>query len=50
VDGLNLDEMLGDLRRLVETESPSDDPGALRRSADVLAEVITSRLGPGVEL
>jgi len=50
VDGLNLDEMIDDLRRLVETESPSDDPEALRRSAEVLSEVITSRLGPGVEI
>ena len=50
MDGLNLDEMLDDLRRLVETESPSDDPEALRRSAEVLAEVISSRLGPGVEI
>ena len=41
---MNLDEMLDDLRRLVETESPSDDPEALRRSAEVLAEVISCLL------
>ena len=50
MDDLNLDEMIDDLRRLVETESPSDDPEALRRSAEVLSEVITARLGPGAEI
>ncbi|MGA1766023.1 MAG: M20/M25/M40 family metallo-hydrolase, partial [Ilumatobacteraceae bacterium] len=45
-----LDAMLEDLRRLVETESPSDDREALTRSAEVLAQILTERLGPGVEL
>ena len=49
LDGM-LDAMLDDLRLLVETESPSDDRDALMRSAEVLARIITERLGPGVEL
>ena len=34
----NVDRMRDDLRQLVELESPSDDPSALRRCADVIAE------------
>jgi glutamate carboxypeptidase len=40
-----VDELLHDLERLVGAESPSRDAGALHRSAEVLAEVIRSRLG-----
>jgi glutamate carboxypeptidase len=35
---LHVDEMLADLRALVELESPSDDPRALRRCAAWIAE------------
>ena len=34
------DEMLDDLRRLVEVESPSHEPGAIERSAAAVAELI----------
>lgn len=37
--------LLADLRRLVETESPSNDPAALRRCAEVLADIFEQRLG-----
>lgn len=43
-------EVLGDLRRLVEAESPSDDPAALRRCAEVVAEIADQRLGVTVEI
>lgn len=39
------DEMLADLRDLVEVESPSDDPAAIARSADVVAALGTRLLG-----
>jgi glutamate carboxypeptidase len=39
------DEMLDDLRRLVEVESPSHDVTALKCSADAVAELIARRLG-----
>ncbi|MFD7625929.1 M20 family metallopeptidase [Streptomyces sp. NPDC059851] len=42
---VNVDAMLGDLRTLVETESPSRDPDALTASAKAVAGVIESRLG-----
>jgi acetylornithine deacetylase/succinyl-diaminopimelate desuccinylase-like protein len=41
----DLDDMLADLRLLVEVESPSRDVDALTRSAAVLADVIERRLG-----
>lgn len=40
-----LDDLLGDLRVLVECESPSSDLAAVARSADVVARVGTMRLG-----
>ncbi len=40
-----LDEMIGDLRRLVEIESPSRDVDALRASAAELAAIMRERLG-----
>ncbi|GHF28817.1 glutamate carboxypeptidase [Kitasatospora xanthocidica] len=40
-----VDAMLDDLRRLVETESPSRDLVALRASAEAVAAVIEGRLG-----
>ena len=40
-----LDEMIGDLRRLVEIESPSRDLEALRASASALAAILRERLG-----
>jgi glutamate carboxypeptidase len=39
------DTLLADLRTLVETESPSDDPAALARSAAVVAALGTRILG-----
>lgn len=42
---LNLDDMLSDLRLLVETESPSRDVEALNKSADVLSTILERRLG-----
>ena len=44
------DEMLDDLRRLVEVESPSHELGAIERSAAAVAELITRRLGTPAEL
>ncbi len=41
----DLDEMIGDLKRLVEIESPSRDLLALQSSARALAEIMASRLG-----
>lgn len=40
-----MDTFLGDLRELVECESPSADLAAVARSADVVARVGTTRLG-----
>lgn len=40
-----LDELLADLRMLVETESPSEDAAALARSADAVAALGTRLLG-----
>lgn len=40
-----LPELLDDLRRMVECESPSADLAAVARSADVVAEVGAARLG-----
>ncbi|WP_329491238.1 M20 family metallopeptidase [Kitasatospora sp. NBC_01246] len=42
---VNVDEMLKDLRTLVEVESPSRDLDALKASADAVAGVVESRLG-----
>jgi glutamate carboxypeptidase len=42
---VDLETVLGDLRRLVEVESPSEDPVALRASAAVVAELLETRLG-----
>lgn len=43
--GPALDEMIGDLRRLVEIESPSRDIEALRSSAAALSSIMLERLG-----
>jgi glutamate carboxypeptidase len=40
-----LDELLADLRELVECESPSSDLAAVERSADLVARLGTRRLG-----
>ena len=45
-----LEAMLDDLRLLVEVESPSRDLEALRRSAEVLADVIERHLGSRPDL
>ncbi|MBW3657218.1 MAG: M20/M25/M40 family metallo-hydrolase [Actinobacteria bacterium] len=42
---MHLDTVLDDLRRLVEVESPSNDPPALHASAAVVAELLEGRLG-----
>lgn len=42
---VDLDTLLGDIRTLVECESPSDDLAAVARSADVVAELGMRRLG-----
>lgn len=42
---LRLPDLLADLRRLVECESPSVDLAAVTRSADLIAEIGTARLG-----
>ncbi|GAA3257603.1 M20 family metallopeptidase [Dactylosporangium siamense] len=42
---VDLDDLLVDLRRLVECESPSADHAAVARSADLVAEIGTARLG-----
>jgi glutamate carboxypeptidase len=44
-----MDTFLGDLRQLVECESPSEDLAAVARSADVVARVGTARLGVAPE-
>ena len=44
------DEMLDDLRRLVEIESPSHDRAAIDRSAAAVSELITRRLGTAPEI
>lgn len=44
-DGPALDALLGDLRALVECESPSSDQAAVARSAEVVARIGTERLG-----
>ncbi|MFI5529651.1 M20 family metallopeptidase [Kitasatospora sp. NPDC051853] len=41
----SVEAMIEDLGRLVRTESPSDDPTALKASAGVVAEMIEGRLG-----
>jgi glutamate carboxypeptidase len=40
-----LDDLLADLRELVECESPSNDLAAVERSADLVARLGTERLG-----
>ena len=45
----SLDELLDDIRALVECESPSDDLEAVSRSADVVSEVGLARLGVAPE-
>ena len=47
---LDLDAVLGDLRELVEVESPSHDGPALARSAAAVGGVIERRLGSPAEL
>lgn len=42
---VSVDAMLADLRTLVEVESPSGDPVALRASAAAVVEIIEGRLG-----
>ena len=46
----DLDEMVGDLGRLVSVESPSHDIDALTQSANVLADLLRVRLGSDPEL
>ncbi|MDI1460767.1 M20 family metallopeptidase [Catellatospora sp. KI3] len=46
---VDLGELLSDLRRLVECESPSADHAAVARSADLVAEIGTARLGQAPE-
>ena len=50
VSHFSVDEMLDDLRRLVEVESPSHDLGAIDRSAAAVAELIARLLGTDPEL
>lgn len=45
IPALALDELLADLRALVECESPSNDPAAVARSADLVAALGEERLG-----
>jgi glutamate carboxypeptidase len=45
-----LPAMLADLAELVDTESPSRDIPAMRRSAEVLARIMTDRLGAAPDL
>lgn len=45
VTPVDLEALLGDLRTMVECESPSSDLEAVARSAEVVATVGTSRLG-----
>ena len=40
-----LDQLLADLRQLIECESPSSDQAAVARSADLVAQLGTQRLG-----
>ncbi len=47
---MHIETVLGDLRRLVEVESPSDDPAALRASAAAVAELLDTRLGGETEV
>lgn len=47
--GLALPELLGDIRALIECESPSSDLAAVARSADLVAELGTARLGVAPE-
>lgn len=47
---MHLDTVLDDLRRLVEVESPSNDAGALRASADAVAGLLESRLDGTVDI
>jgi glutamate carboxypeptidase len=49
-DAFDLDAMLGDLRELVEIESPSLDVDAVTRSAEALAAMIERHLGGTTEL
>lgn len=44
-DGIDLDAMIDDVRRLVSIESPSRDLEALTRSANELADIMSDRLG-----
>src|SRR6478736_2519733 len=45
-----LPDLLADLQRLIECESPSADLTAVRRSADLIADIGTARLGVVPEL
>lgn len=45
----DVDALIADLRTLVECESPSADPAALARSADLVARLGTERLGVAPE-
>ncbi|MEM8619243.1 MAG: M20 family metallopeptidase [Actinomycetota bacterium] len=50
IERFDLDAMLGDLRRLVEVESPSHDPTLLAVSAAELAAMIERHLGTPAQL
>lgn len=45
----DLEEMLADLRELIECESPSSDLAAVARSADLVTRIGTARLGAAPE-
>ena len=44
-----LDQLLGDVRTMVECESPSSDLAAVARSADVVSRIGADRLGSAPE-
>ena len=48
--GFDVEEMVGDLGRLINVESPSREVDAVTRSANVLAELIRERLGSDPDL
>jgi glutamate carboxypeptidase len=48
--GFDVEEMVGDLGRLINVESPSREVDAVTRSANVLAQLIRERLGSDPDL